>query len=117
MTADATARIRVLNDAVRTAQDPVAAMMMNGSLVITRAVPDKGAGFVSACVSAVRRFDAFTDDNDPHGEHDMAFIDVAGERVFWKIDYYDRDLQFLSSDPCDAGLTRRMLTIGLASDY
>lgn len=85
-----TARIRALNDALRTAQDPIAAMMMNGSLVITRAVADKGAAFVSACVTAVRRFDAFTDDNDPHREHDMAFLDVAGERVFWKIDLYEK---------------------------
>lgn len=114
---DTTERLRALNDALRTAQDPIAAMMTNGSLVITRAVADMGDAFVTACVSAVRRFDAFTDDNDPHGEHDMAFLDVAGERVFWKIDYYDRELQLLSPDPCDAGLPRRILTIGLASDY
>jgi len=32
----------------------------------------------------VRAFDAFTNDNDPHGEHDFGAIDEGGVRCFWK---------------------------------
>jgi hypothetical protein len=78
----------------------------------------------------VETFDAFTPDNDPYGERDFGAIwqgvdgvwstwrpvDVA-ETVFWKIDAYDRDLRFGSEDPADPAMTRRVLTIMLASEY
>ena len=73
--------------------------------------------FVTSAVAAVRAFNDFNADNDPHGEHDMAFLDVEGERIFFKVDYYDCAMQYHSPDPADAGVTRRVLTIGLASDY
>jgi hypothetical protein len=64
-----------------------------------------------------RTFNDFTPDNDPYGEHDMAFLDVDGERIFFKVDYYDPKMRCLSTDPSNPGVTRRVLTIGLASDY
>lgn len=112
-----TARIRVLNDALRTTSDPIGALIINGSLVVTAAVAQKGNPFLDHAVDAVRRFSAFTPDNDPYGEHNMAFIEVDGETIFFKVDYYDRTLEWHSPDPADAGLTRRVLTIGLAADY
>jgi hypothetical protein len=84
---------------------------------VTAAVQAKGLIFVLAATSAVRAFDAFTADNDPHGEHDFGAFDLGGERLFWKIDYYDKDLRFGSEDPADPAVTRRVLTIMLASDY
>lgn len=85
--------------------------------LVTSSVQAKGAIFVLAATSAVRAFDAFTGDNDPYGEHDFGAFDLGGERLFWKIDYYDKDLRFGSPDPADPAVTRRVLTIMLASDY
>lgn len=78
----------------------------------------------------VETFDAFTPDNDPYGERDFGAIYLEGEghwtttrparsaeTVFWKIDAYDRDLQFGSEDPANPAVTRRVLTIMLASEY
>jgi hypothetical protein len=65
----------------------------------------------------VAAFNQFTSENDPHGEHDMAFLDVDGERIFFKVDYYDPQMRHLSADPSDPGVTRRVLTIGMADDY
>jgi hypothetical protein len=67
----------------------------------------------------VSRFDSFTEDNDPHGEHDFGAFDVAGVgKVFWKIDYYaDSSCSFGSEDPLDISQCYRTLTIMLASEY
>ena len=83
----------------------------------TAGVHAKGPIFVLAATSAVRAFDAFVEDNDPHGEHDFGSFEVAGERLFWKIDYYDREMRYGSPDPADPEVTHRVLTIMLASEY
>ena len=83
----------------------------------TAGVAAKGPVFVLCATNTVRAFEAFTIDNDPHGEHDFGAFDLGGERLFWKIDYYDKDLRFGSPDPADPSVTRRVLTIMLADEY
>ena len=78
----------------------------------------------------IETFDAFTLDNDPHGERDFGTIyqtsdgrwttarpNRARETVFWKIDYFDRELKWWSEDPANPAITRRLLTIMLAEEY
>jgi|ERR1035437_1039079 hypothetical protein len=65
----------------------------------------------------VETFDAFTPDNDPHGEHDFGELEHNGDRLFWKIDYYDSKMTTGSEDPADPKQTVRLLTIMLASEY
>lgn len=105
-------RIRDLNDAVRQA-GPAG----SGQWVLTAGVSAKGSDFVFLAIRAVQRFDSFTPDNDPYGEHDFGSINLAGEHLFWKIDYYDPDLRCVSEDPADPSRTCRVLTIMLASEY
>jgi hypothetical protein len=70
----------------------------------------------SAIREKVERFDNFTPDNDPHGEHDFGALTHQGDKVFWKIDYYDKTLTKGSEDPADPKQTARVLTIMLASE-
>jgi hypothetical protein len=42
---------------------------------------------------------------------------LEGEKLFWKIKYFDRSIQFASPDPADETLTIRVLTVMLASEY
>jgi hypothetical protein len=65
----------------------------------------------------VREFNAFGKNNDPHGEHDFGIVKHRGESVYWKIDYYDRALEYGSEDPADPEKTCRVLTILFASEY
>lgn len=51
-----------------------------------------------------------------YGERDFGAFDHAGERIFWKIDYYDRTLRHGSEDPSDPTQTVRLLTIMFASE-
>jgi hypothetical protein len=68
-------------------------------------------------LKAVASFSDFTPDNDPWGEHDCAVIEVAGERIIWKIDYYDRSQRYHSPDPANPKVTLRVLTVMLAHEY
>ena len=65
----------------------------------------------------VRQFHDFEIGGDPYGEHDFGAIEFEGERFFWKIDYYNRQLDGGSEDPSDPAKTSRVLTIMLASEY
>ena len=103
-------RIRDLNDELRTTG-------IGGTTYLTRGMWAKGSDFVAHAVSAVRAFDAFTNDNDPWQEHDGATLDVDGETVIFKIDYYDANMEYGSPDPADPKVTRRVLTIMLAEEY
>jgi Protein of unknown function (DUF3768) len=107
---DRTARIRALNDQLR-------ATGQGGRLVVTAGIAALPAPIVAAVFIAVQTFDRFTPDNDPHEEHDFALITVAGQRIMFKIDYYDASMSGLSPDPTDPAVTRRVLTILLASEY
>ncbi len=84
---------------------------------MTRAVHAKGMAFALAAVAQVMGYTRFTKDNDPYGEHDFGSFEMAGEKLFWKIDCYDPSLRFGSDDPLDPAKTRRVLTLMLASDY
>lgn len=105
-------KIAALNDALR--KDLFGGF---GRVVCTSGVNAKGATFVTRALTAVKAFDTFTGDNDPHGEHDFGAFDLDDERLFWKIDYYDLAMQFGSEDPTDTTQTTRVLTVMLSSEY
>ncbi|MCF8708739.1 MULTISPECIES: DUF3768 domain-containing protein [Sphingomonadaceae] len=117
MTIPVTEQIARLNDRCRQGFDPAA------RLIVTRTCLSRLAGEGDAVreivaqaelLAAVRRYD-FAPDDGP--ERDFGAFDLRGERILFKIDYYDPALEFGSDDPADASLTRRVLTIMLAEDY
>ncbi len=91
--------------------------LIGGQVFMTQGVQALGDDAVARIVAAVRSFDRFDEDNDPHGEHDFGVLEHAGEKLFWKIDYYDKTLTYGSPDPADPSKTTRVLTILLASEY
>lgn len=110
MDKDKTERIRLLNDRFRRSG-------IGGDIFITAGIQGLGEEARQEIASNVAQFDQFNHDNDPHGEHDFGALDHAGQRVFWKIDYYGEDMMSGSEDPSDASVTKRALTIMLASEY
>ncbi len=70
-----------------------------------------------ALLRAVAAFDGFDAGNDPYGEHDFGAVALAGNRYFFKLDYYDESLTIHSLDPCDAAVTRRIMTVMRADEY
>lgn len=86
-------------------------------VLITRGICALEPDVVSDILSAVQRFNRFDARNDPYGEHDFGRISVAGHEVFWKMEYYDLDLQMASLDPANPDVTARVLTIMLSEEY
>jgi hypothetical protein len=103
-------RIRALNDDFRRT-------FVGGIVTITAGVEAMPAEQRKSLLAKVRAFDVFTEDNDPHGEHDFGAVDESGVRCFWKIDYYDRDITMGSDDASDPAVTTRVLTVMLAEEY
>lgn len=103
-------RIRELNDLLRTT-------FLTGRVILTegiRALPDEDR---EAVITNVREFSDFSFRNDPHGEHDFGDFTHNGQKIYWKIDYYDKAERYGSEDPSDPKQTTRVLTILLASEY
>ena len=90
---------------------------MERDVVITGGIASIASDVSAMAIRKVATFDAFTPDNDPHGEHDFGGFDFAGQKFFWKIDYYDPQLKYGSDNPSDAAKTRRVMTIMLAEEY
>ena len=64
---------------------------------------------------AVQDFDDFTGDNDPYGEHDFGRLDWHGDKIFWKMDYFNQTLDEWA-DPFSKDC-RRVITVMLADEY
>ena len=111
---ETTKRIRDLNDEVRV-RGPVSEP--NARWMLTPGVLALGALAVADAIKGVQTFTAFSADNDPHREHDFGSLTIAGQRLFWKIDYYDLSLASGSADPSDETVTCRVLTVMLADEY
>ncbi|WP_458732814.1 DUF3768 domain-containing protein [Sphingobium xenophagum] len=115
------ATIATLNDAFRHALHTPG----HNRVVMTAGVADligdtslfRGFQRRAELLRTVRDYDAFGSDFDPYGERDFGRFEFAGESLYWKIDYYDRDLAYGSPDPADPALTTRVLTILLTHEY
>ena len=104
------AKIRALNDALRTT-------FRGGLVMMTAGVAALEKQEQQAVFRKIQAFTAFDDDNDPWGEHDFISVEHEGQTFFAKISYYDRHLKAHSEDETDANKTCRVMTIMLAEEH
>jgi hypothetical protein len=107
---DKSIRIRELNDLLRRT-------FTGGRVVMTDGVAALPEADLAQLLARVRTFDAFTNDNDPYGEHDFGSVELAGTTYFFKVDYYALDMDGGSEDPANPAKTTRVLTIMRADEY
>jgi hypothetical protein len=105
-----TARIRELNDQLRQ-------NFADGIAVMTPGIAALGPEAVERIVKTIAVYDDFCHANDPHEEHDFGCFEADGNKIFFKIDYYDKALTCHSPDPADPTVTQRVITIMLAEEY
>lgn len=103
--------------AIRDKNDAFRKSFSGGRVLLTPGVTNLSDEQRRAVIVAVQTFDDFSPDNDPYGEHDFGAVTLEDSVFLWKIDYYDLDLQFGSSDPADDDMTCRVLTVMRADEY
>ena len=107
---DHATKIRTLNDTFRKTG-------RGGRIMLTQGIQALGQKPVAEIIAKVRAFDQFNEGNDPYKEHDFGKIVHGHDTVFWKIDYYDRAMEFQSPDPADPVVTTRVMTVMMAEEY
>jgi len=105
-----TRAIRQLNDYLRMT-------FSGGRVVMTQGVQALSMDVTSKVIDTIRAFDSFTEDNDPYGTHEFGMFDIDGQKLMFKIDCYDKNLEYGSPDPADPDVTTGVMTILLASEY
>ena len=105
-----TDRIRALNDELRH-------NLPLGHAVLTTGVVALGPEAVARIVKTIAVYDDFSHANDPYEEHDFGSFEADGHTIFFKIDYFDRTLEYHSPDPANPTVTERVITIMLAEEY
>ena len=103
-------KIALLNDTFRRT-------FRGGKVMMTSGVDELPDCVKAEALRQVATFSEFTPDNDPHGEHDFGSFTLVGRKFFWKIDYYDKEMQHGSDNPSDPDVTTRVLTLMLAEEY
>lgn len=103
-------RIALLNDRLR-------AFGHGGRVMVTFGVRMLPGLSLDALFASLAIYDGFDVDNDPHGERDFGDFELCGAELLWKIDYYDKRLEYGSPDPADPSVTTRILTVMLATEY
>ncbi len=104
------AKIALLNDQFRST-------FTGGQVFMTQGIEALDERTRAEIFAAVMEFDDFDKDNDPYGEHDYGTVRIAGKTYVWKIDTYCLRLKYMSPDPSDPAVTRRVLTILLPSEW
>ena len=102
-------RICALNDAFRRT-------FVGGMIMITAGVEALPLDRRRSLLQKVRAFNSFTDDNDPHREHDFGAIDEGGVRCSGRSSTTTARRNWVRPIPPSA-VTTRVMTIMRADEY
>lgn len=106
-----TQKIAQLNDLLRRT------LCQGGQVMLSSGIAAMGEEAKAEVLQGFRLFNDFNPGNNPHGERDFISFIARGTQIFAKCDYYDLDMRYLSDDPSDPLITKRVWTIMLATEY
>jgi len=102
-----TARIRELNDAFRQSFQPDQVVLTSG---VAR-LPN-----LMSLIRQVKSYDTFRPEDDPYGEHDFGSLTFEDQKVFWQIQYFNKDCTAGAEDPA-SDEARRIMFVLLDCEY
>ena len=89
----------------------------HNKIVLTRGVCSLPLMEQMLLLKKVRDFNEFNKANDPYKQHDFGRVEHNGTNYFFKIDYYNLDMDACSDDASNPDITIRVLTIMRADEY
>ena len=96
---------------IATLNDTFRKTFTGGQVLLTAGIAAMSSEDKANIISLVQNFNDFTPDNNPYSENDFGTFDYKGEKILWKIDYYDLNNKYHSEDPSNPYITNRILTI------
>ena len=96
---------------IATLNDTFRKTFTGGQVLLTAGIAAMSSEDKANIISLVQNFNDFTPDNNPYSENDFGTFDYKGEKILWKIDYYDINNKYHSEDPSNPYITNRILTI------
>ena len=96
---------------IATLNDKFRRSFINGEVLLSAGIAAMSSEDKANIVALVQNFNDFTPDNNPYSENDFGSFDYKGEKILWKIDYYDLNNQYHSENPANPDITNRILTI------
>jgi hypothetical protein len=89
----------------------------HNKIVLTRGVCSLPLIEQMLLLKKVRDFNEFNKANDPYKQHDFGRVEHNGTNYFFKIDYYNLDMDACSDDASNPDITIRVLTIMRSDEY
>ncbi|MBR1601080.1 MAG: DUF3768 domain-containing protein [Alphaproteobacteria bacterium] len=102
---------------IATLNDNFRKSFIGGEVLLSAGIAAMSSEDKANIVSMVQNFNDFTEDNNVYGENDFGSFDYKGEKILWKIDYYDLNHKYMSEDPANPDITNRVLTIMTVYEY
>lgn len=88
-----------------------------GKMVWTASFEAREADFKRAALKAIGEIEEFAAENDPARFHEFGAVEIDGETVWFKVDYFDKTYEWGAEDPSDLQNTCRVMTIMFPSDW
>jgi len=79
--------------------------LIGGEVLLTAGIAAMSSEDKANIISLVQNFNDFNEGNDPYKEHDFGSFDYKGNKIFFKIDYYDLNNQYMSENPANPDIT------------
>lgn len=112
-----TNRIAELNSRCRLGLDRKARIVMTANCLNALSPDDDPLKKLFTQTRIQQALKAWQPPANDDGEQDFGILMIDETKLFFKIDYYDLDLQYGSDNPSDPEVTTRVLTVMLPEDY
>ena len=102
---------------IATLNDKFRKSFIGGEVLLSAGIAAMSSEDKVNIVALVQNFNDFNEGNNPYSENDFGTFDYKGEKILWKIDYYDLNNKYHSEDPSNPDITNRILTIMTVYEY
>ncbi|MDD4556456.1 MAG: DUF3768 domain-containing protein [Alphaproteobacteria bacterium] len=88
-----------------------------GKVILSPKIGIESAKDITNILNLIKNYKNFNHYNDPYKERDFGSLSYNGNKIYWKIDYYDEFFEYHSKNPSNPNITNRIITIMFADEY